>query len=211
MGTLERIEVAWSVQTYANLYRTTSWKTSPAEGGGPLFAFASHALYYLEWFSGPIASLRCRCERSPQDPREVDTQVFLDARFQTGATARVRIDTDATLRQEHSLRFQSGEGTLILQNTSKDYIQGFRLYAQPTGGSDFIERIPSSVWEVNFPVCTDGRILATGSLAQRLVQWVQGRSVSQPDFSAGHRVQQLLSLAAQSHLSGGVWEDVHTF
>src|SRR5208282_5879774 len=54
VGTLERLEVVWSVQTYANRHRTTSWKTNPAKGGGPLFAFASHTLFYLEWFAGPI-------------------------------------------------------------------------------------------------------------------------------------------------------------
>lgn len=210
VGTLERLEVIWSVQTYANRHRTTSWKTNPAEGGGPLFAFASHTLFYLEWFAGPIVSISCKCERSSQDPREVDTRVLLDARFRSGAVAATRIDTDNALHQEHSLSFQGSGGALSLKNTGKDYIQGFQLHARPFASDDFVEIFPASGWDVNFPSSADGRILAVGSLARRLVQWVQGQGATKPDFSAGHRVQQLLSIAEQSHKSGGAWQDVPT-
>jgi hypothetical protein len=172
-----------------------------------LFAFASHTLFYLEWFAGPIVSLSCRCEKSAQDPRGVETQVLLDTRFQSGATSATRIDTDDALRQEHSLSFQGGGGVLSLKNTGKDYIQGFQLFSRPSG-RELTEIFPATGWDVDFPENSDGRVLAVGSVARRLVQWVKGQGASRPDFSAGHRVQQLLFLAEQSHKSGGAWQDV---
>jgi predicted dehydrogenase len=173
-----------------------------------LFAFASHALYYLQWFAGPMVSLRCRCDRSPQDPREVDTLVLLDARFRSGVTAGVRVDTDNALRQEHSLCFKAGDGTILLKNTGKDYIHGFKLYMRRNRDGDFSEIFPSSGWDVKLSDSGDGRILAVGSLAKRLVQWVQGQGSSQPDFAAAHQVQLLLSLADHSNSNGGTWLDV---
>jgi len=210
IGTLERLEVVWTTQTYANRNRTLSWKTNNDQGGGPLFSFASHSLYYLEWLAGPIAALRCRCDRSPQDARGVDTSVFLEARLGSGAVASLRIDTDDALKTEHRLRFQGNGGNLILQNTGKDYIQGFQLLIRRNSDKEFTEVQPSAGWDANPGFAEDGRLLAVGSLARRLVQWVQGEPASQPDFTAGHQVQQLLALALDSHSKGGTWEVVNS-
>ena len=86
VGRLRHVAVNWNVENVSTRLRLKNWKTSGADGGGALGNLASHSLYYLEWFCGPIAGLSARLAGLPDDP-SFETGVTLAATFNPARSA----------------------------------------------------------------------------------------------------------------------------
>lgn len=214
IGSIERVDVVWTTQTYANRERLSSWKTSTAAGGGGLSAFASHVFYNLDWFladsEGRCVALRTILGRGKGDAREdTDTWVHLEVRYQSGCIATLRLDTDQPLGIEHSWNFKGASGNLKLSNLTRDYIDGFQIECEERlgGGKHTVEI--SEIWGAGVPEnVSDGRIRAVARLANRLVNWRKSGVASQPDIQAGSAVQTFIDAALDSHHRGGSWVSI---
>ncbi len=197
IGAIQRIDVRWVRQIYLNKTRTTSWKTQTAAGGGVLHPFVSHVFYYLEWLAGPITATSCHLSCAPGDTREdMDSIAMLDLQFQSGALAKVIVDTDEPNSVEHTVQIRGSQGTLRLQNMTEDYIDGFSMGFQESFQST-AELVP--------PMMGGGRVAAVSSLANRLIHWRQAGVRSVPDLGSGHRVQRLIEASLTSHRRDGAW------
>src|SRR6185503_6034377 len=67
IGALRHVVLQWHVENRAIQMRMRNWKTLSDDGGGVLGNFISHCFHYLEWFSGPMASLTARLSGLPGD------------------------------------------------------------------------------------------------------------------------------------------------
>jgi predicted dehydrogenase len=203
LGELRHVSVTWQVESYANRARLETWKTDIASGGGALFNFVSHSLHYLEWFLGPIRGLSARVAGMPNDTRSNDTFVAMAFEFACGAAGSLTMSTAAYLGSGHRLEFYGEHGTLVLLNTTADYMRGFSLFAG--------RRPDQTLTAIETPSCgedrwADGRVLPTSRLAKRFLDWVDGGPPAEPNFAAGLRVQVLLDAARRSHITGQ-WTD----
>jgi len=195
IGNLRHISVVWNVETYANKMGIASWKTRFEEGGGALLAFVSHVFYYLEWMCGKIERLSAHLARFKNAPGTGDTLVSLQLMLESSVPVSVLVSTHSFLGNGHRLEFYGDKGTLILDNSSMDYVNGFRLFKGARGVGKFKEM---QIKSKKVPV-SDGRIVAVSSLVNRLVGWIETKKRQSPNFSDGVRVQDLIELAKKSH------------
>ena len=131
MGALRHIEVIWNIENYSNRARLDNWKTQ-SEGGGALYNFVSHVFYYLSWFVGePIIGLSATLTKAPTDPRGGDTLDAITVRFAHGLAGVVSVSNHAFMGSGHRITFYGDDATLVLENTTKDYMSGFTVrYAE---------------------------------------------------------------------------------
>ncbi len=197
IGRLRHIEVNWNVETYANRNHLTNWKTQ-SEGGGTLYNFGPHVFYNLEWFAQQqVHYITARLGKAPSDPREGDTVNHIAAELDDGLLASVTVSAHSYLGSGHRWAFYGDDGTLILNNPTRDYIHGFTL--------NMATRHDDALRPVAFPAddtTTDGRRLATGRVVEQFVAAVAGEAATYPMIADGIRVQIYLRTAQQSHQQG---------
>jgi len=198
LGKLRHAVVSWRMESYALAHGLESWKTRSAEGGGTLSNFASHSLYYLEWLLGPVTRLAARLT-----PREAAGEVRVDAWLElaSGCSVGLSVAADAFLGPGHRLEIYGEQGTLLLENCTTDYVNGFALSVgtRETGGlaTRPTERFPH----------VDGRIGAASSIVRRFIDAILANTTVDPNLAHGLRVQQLMAAARAADRSG-CWQSV---
>lgn len=198
IGNLRHIAVAWNVETYANRMGLDSWKTRTEAGGGTLYAFVSHCFYYLEWLAGPIQRLTCRLFRAPSDTRPGDTLATLSLELASGVPVSLTISSHAFLGNGHRIEFYGDAGTLVLDNSTSDYVNGFQLLY---GTRDSNQLQPVDCAKPSTEI-KDGRLLVVSRLVNRFIDWCTADVPAIPNFQDGLRVQRLLEAAKHSDASG---------
>jgi predicted dehydrogenase len=200
IGRLRHVAVNWNVENASTRLRLKNWKTSGDDGGGALGNFGSHSLHYLEWFAGPVANLSARLSGLPDDP-SFETNVVLDVAFRSGASGIFAMSCASYLGTGHRLEFYGEEGTLVLANSTADYMRGFAVsYARRPAAALAHVAIEDDPIDRQFP--NEGRIAPVSRLASRFLDAIERRAPVTPGFAEGYRVQELLDAVRQSHAQG---------
>jgi predicted dehydrogenase len=199
IGRLRHVVVTWNVENQSTKLRLKNWKTSGASGGGALGNLASHSLHYFEWFCGPVSELSARLASLPDDPA-LETTVMLSLAFGSGATGSLSVSSAAYLGSGHRLELYGDDGTLVLANSTSDYMRGFTLShaRRPAAVLETVAIDPDPL-DLKSP---DGRIAPVSRLATRFLDAIEARKSVQPGFAEGYRVQVLLDAARRSHALG---------
>jgi predicted dehydrogenase len=202
IGRLRHVAVHWHTENRAIQMRMRNWKTTGDDGGGVLGNFISHCFHYLEWFCGPVARLNARLAGLPGD-ESLQTTVAMAIEFERGQLASLSMSCASFLGSGHRIEFYGEDGTLMLVNTSADYMRGFELWhgRRPV---EALERI--AVEDPVDALFDDGRIAPVSRLAKLFIDAIESGGRAQPDFAAGFRVQQLIDAAQRSHRQGEMIE-----
>jgi predicted dehydrogenase len=199
LGRLRHVLVTWSVENRAVREHLQSWKTADRDGGGVLGNFTSHCFYYLEWFCGPIAALSARLFPLPGSNPPVDATAVIGIEFVNGAAGSLAVSCASYLGSGHRIELYGEDGTLLLVNTTADYMRGFELW-HARRPATALERIAAGdPLDAQF---ADGRIAPVSRLAMRFLDAVGGASRPAPSFQDGLRVQELIDAAQRSHSAG---------
>jgi len=199
IGDLRHVVVNWQIENYTNRARIDNWKSSSSQGGGTLSNFVSHSVHYLEWFVGPIARLYAHLFHLPNDPRSGDSTVSVIVEFRGGPAGMLTMSAAACPGSGHKIEFYGEDGSLILENPSKDYMRGFRLVYSHRRDTE------TKVLTASDPEddeSKDGRILPVSRLMRRFFDWIERGKPALPDFRDGLRVQKLIAAARTSHQDG---------
>jgi predicted dehydrogenase len=196
IGQLRHFFITWNFENRATELRLRHWKTSAADGGGTLGNIASHAMYYIEWFCGPINELTARLSCLPDDP-ELEVNVMMSFSFPSGASGSLTISSASFLGSGHRLEFYGEDGTLVLANPTTDYMRGFTIHhaSRPAAALKAVPVDPDPL-DANAP---DGRIAPVSRLASRFLDAIERRQPATPSLTEGYRVQLLLDAARRSH------------
>lgn len=202
IGPLRHIAVNWYVETYASRMRLNSWKNDPAAGGGTLNSFVSHVFHYIEWFAGKIEALSVHLCHAPGDSSTSDTLIVAVLLLESGVPVAVSVSSNAFLGNGHRVAFYGSDGTLILENNTADYANGFQLHCgiRLTGRLERVEVDAADAGQAD----EDGRVPLVTRLATRFVHWIHQGVPAKPDFADGLRVQRLIA-AAQRSQELGTW------
>ncbi len=198
LGRLRHVVVTWQLESYANRMRLPSWKADQQSGGGSLFNFVSHSLDYLEHLVGPIEGLSARLVGIPGDDRPNDAFVAITFDISGGVAGSLTMSAAAYKGSGHRIEIYGEDGALVLENTSPDYMRGFRLMQAVRPGELTRVEVSSSdpdPW-------SDGRILPVSRLVRRFADWIEHARKAKSDFSAGLRVQILLEAVTLAHRTG---------
>jgi predicted dehydrogenase len=202
IGHLRHVAVHWHTENRAIQMRMRNWKTTSDDGGGVLGNFISHCFHYLEWFCGPVARLNARLAGLPSD-ESLQTTVATAIEFERGQLASLSMSCASFLGSGHRIEFYGEDGTLMLINTSADYMRGFELWhaKRPAAALESI-----AVEDPADALFADGRTAPVSRLAKLFIDAVESGGSAQPDFAAGFRVQQLIDAAQRSHRQGEMIE-----
>ena len=195
IGRIKTIEVSWHVLIYANRMRLKNWKTDAARGGGALFNFVSHVFHYLELIGGRINRISAHLHSTRVDAPQGDTLVQAMVEFESGATGSIAVNTDTGPTNIHRVAFYGDKGTILLENQSKDYIDGFRLW-HGRRDQDTMQLVESRARNES---AEDGRSVATSRLVRLFVDSIESGVATGPTFEDALRVQRLLDAARRSH------------
>lgn len=168
LGPLRKVALTWHVETLAYREKRESWKVTAAQGGGALHLFGSHVFDSLAWIFGTPTLESARLGLSP--PERGDARVEAWLKLPDGTAASVSIAADAFCGVGHRLEVYGDDGTLLLDNPTSDYVNGFRL--------SVASRKSSRLEEVVAPVTTgaDGRVTAVGTLVSKILDDVERRA-----------------------------------
>lgn len=198
LGKLRHAALTWRVETHAFAYGLNSWKTRNADGGGALGNFMSHSLYYLEWLLGSFTRVAARLGRGRGAG---DSRV--DAWFEAaeGFPVTVAIANDAFRGSGHRLEIYGEQGTLVLNNPTSDYVNGFEL-SLATRADDGFSAEPGEEFANG-----DGRIGAVSAIVRRFVDGVLSGRPVKPNLADGVRVQRLIEKVRLAD-EAGCWQSV---
>lgn len=195
IGRLLHVTVTWHVENYATRMRLHNWKTQRADGGGVLGNFISHCFHYLEWFCGPIAGLSARLSGLPGNP-DFESTATLAITFASGASCGLVMSTASYLGSGHRVEFYGEDGTLMLTNTTADYMRGFELFTGKRPAAKLQQVEAADPTDTQYP---DGRIAPVSRLVKRFIDAVENGTPAFPGFAEGLRVQSLIEAARRSH------------
>jgi predicted dehydrogenase len=196
LGRVRSALVSWQFESYTNRLGLRSWKTRTELGGGVVNLYVSHTLHYVEWLLGPIQSLSARLfplNEASHDPRG-ETLAVITLRLGDGTPVSITVNSQALLGTGHRVELYGDEGTLLLHNSTSDYMKGFRL---SSGRRTETQLAPIPLPEPA-PIEGDSRILPVSRLIERFVTWVEQGIPSRPTIEDGYRVQRLLEATHDS-------------
>jgi predicted dehydrogenase len=177
----------WRTETYASRTNAPTWKNRPDEGGGVLGNFVSHVAYNIEWLLGGIREFEgLVCPRDRRWGRAIDGVV----RLENGVVGNLSVSSDAFLGSGHLVEIYGDEGTLVLQNSTSDYVTGFRL-SLGTRASGALACVAGE----DAGGGVDGRLAPVSQLVRRFIDAIHGGGAMTPNLADGVRVQELLALA----------------
>lgn len=200
LGGLRHAAITWCVETYAYRNGTRNWKTTGQ--GGTLSNFVSHTLYYVEWLLGGISRLSARLRPAPTEQRgEARVDAWLE--MESGLPLTLSVAADSFLGTGHRVEVYGELGTLVLSNTTADYVNGFELW---TGTRQEAE-LQCQGGRTDSPA--DGRITAAAAIAGRLIDSIATGAEMIPGVQQGLRVQFLMQ-AMRAADASGQWQTIPT-
>jgi predicted dehydrogenase len=191
IGPLRHAIVSWHVETWAYRGGPATWKLASEHGGGTLSSFVSHVFHYVEWFFGPTRRIAARL--LPDAAGDAVALVWLE--LDSGAPVSIAVSANAPAGSGHRIEIYGETGSLILENTGKDYARGFGLTFRNREG--LVEQLPPEPQSLE-----DGRIEAGARLVTRFLDAALGGPMCRPGLEEGLRVQHLIEAARRSDAEG---------
>lgn len=200
LGDLRHIQVTWLNESWVHRSGTWSWKTDARRDGGVLNLFGAHVLYLMEWLVGPVVALcarldsRVTAQLKPNDgARAAEDLVHAMFDHASGAVTSITIGNANPGLTAHRWTVVGSAGTAVIDNSTRDYMGGFRLVATSASGE--------LLSDVSEPVSDgDGRLPPFRRLAERFVAAVRAGTTCYPGFGEGARVQLLVDAVRQAAL-----------
>ncbi len=201
LGTLRHVVVTWNVENYATRMRLKNWKTTGGQGGGVVGNLCSHSFYYLENFCGPMRDIAANLFGLPDEDRgnASESTAVITGSFQSGASYSLTVSAASYLGSGHRIEFYGEDGTLVLVNTTTDYMRGFKLFHARRPATS-LEQIEAKEEE---DIHADGRIAPVSRLARRFFDAIENGGAMTPGLTEGLRVDRLISWARFSHTISG--------
>jgi predicted dehydrogenase len=196
MDKIIKINVSWVFLSYDLKNQIKSWKTDVKQGGGALSHFFSHTFYYLEYFMGNIANLKCNFSSSEKSLNKGETCIDMDIIFENSCLGNVHMDIAYTGKRKHIIEFHSEKETMTLVNKTDSFVDGFELTTNTIKETQKIKMNDTS--NINLNDSEDSRIKLIMPIAQRFINWCNTGIPAKPDFQDGLRVQKLIEMARKS-------------
>jgi predicted dehydrogenase len=192
LGFIRHISVNWTAGTRAIKNHTKTWKTT-AEQGGILALFVSHSLHYVEWFLGPLLSLSAHIN----DRAGTETIVLIQGKYESGALLSLTVCGHAFPGAGHRIEMFGDKGSLILENSSPDFMPAFSLRYGERDDKELREIVPAMSRSDN---AMDGQVIVLSRVVRRFLDCLSDRSLAcWPDIASAFRAQMLMEAVLKSH------------
>lgn len=182
IGTPMHIDADWIFLSHDHRHDQTTWRTDSEAGGGALAHFGSHMIYYLQWFFGPIASVKAHIDRPSDYKHSGDTLATMLLSFKNGKSGTLTVSSASPTTPRHLVQILGTKGSLMLSNTSSGPVS-FTLQSK-----DCVMSEPEQSG-------VDSRVPAASRLVRRFIDWILTGKPTRPSFRDGYEVQRIIELA----------------
>lgn len=198
IGKINLVKIEWNFLSFDIKNNLKSWKLASNKGGGALSFYFSHVFYYLEFFLGRIKNIDCKLTYLENDSTNIEKKINMDIVFKNGCICNAYMDISFTGKKKHSIHFSGENGSLILENSTNDFVDGFELIFRKSEQTNFFSEQSSN--EDN-DILEDSRVKYVTSIAEKFITWCNSGVNAKPNFQDGLRVQELIELARNSNNS----------
>ena len=192
-GRLIHVSANWDFLSFDIKNKVSSWKTDVSEGGGALSFYFSHALYYLEYYVGEIATIKSEFFHSKKSINKAEVGVNLLLKFKNGVSGNAHVSCNSRNLNEHQVVFTCEKGEIILENNGV-VIDNFTLTIYKGRKKEVIK---SNDLTIN---SEDERVKIVRKLAKRFVEACVQHKQMIPSFREGLRVQELIEKIRKSQI-----------
>ncbi len=131
---------------------------------------------------------------------DLQTTAAMALDFESGAIASLSMSCASYLGGGHRVEFYGEDGTLMLINSTSDYMRGFELLHARRPAEALTAVVVDDSARRAIP--DDGRIAPVARLAKLFFDAIENGGTARPGFAEGFRVQQLIDAAQRSHRDG---------
>jgi predicted dehydrogenase len=192
IGAVRHIEISWLNESWAHRGSVWSWKTDSRRHGGVLNLLGTHVLYLVELLVGPISGVSARLDSRATDQLipspgffAAEDLVHATLEHDCGVVTSMTIGNANPGLASHRWTVVGTQGSAVLENATRDYIDGFTLATHKSGGKVLLEKSETRG-------AGDGRLQPVTRLAARFVEAIRTGAQCVPGFSHGARVQFLV-------------------
>ena len=160
---------------------STNWKEHHSKGGGIMFNFVCHAIYYLELLFGKIRSTKSKISiKESKKIKTVDSIIY----FESGLTAKLVIkigELNKKIKPIHQIKILSNKGNYILKTELDSLNDKFEL-------NKFNKTLFKNKFDNN-----DFRIDPTFQNSKKFSTWILNRKKQIPNFFNAQRIHFIIN------------------
>ena len=173
---INKIDLDWIVN--ARKKSKINWKEDFKSGGGIIFNYACHAIYYLEFLFGKIASTKSNISLGKQDNLN---SVFY---FKSGLSANLKVKSiskNMDIRPKHQLRIIANKNVYFLKSKINNLSDQFEVVKN---GNYLFKNKDSN---------KDFRIKPTFKNSKKFSYWILKKKIQKPNFFDGQRIHLIIN------------------
>jgi len=119
-----KVNVKWHFKAYHFKNKINTWKTDIKHGGGIYYFYLIHVISYINFFFGTIDKIKSKKEK--KNKHIYGCQIELQ--LKNGIKVSLDFNSNSNKsRNIHSINVLTKKSSLLLRNTSKDFVNGFKI------------------------------------------------------------------------------------
>lgn len=185
-GDLNHISVSWDFLSYDIKNKISSWKTDEKQGGGALSFYASHVLYYIEYFAGEITQAKTVLSYVDVSKNGGNTAVDIVFTCKNNISGNMHVSCNSPGLSKHRITFTCEKGVLVLESNA-GVTENFALTVYSEKGEKLL-----NVKKDKSIVGEDERVRVVKKLAKKFINGCKTSNQVTPSFKEGLRVQSLI-------------------
>ena len=183
---INKIHLNWFIDI--NKRSSENWKANHSKGGGIIFNYVCHAIYYLEFLFGKIASIQTNIFlRKKSEVKILEGIVFFD----NGLSAQLNVKVGSIKKNfnpVHQLKILSDKKTYILETNLNSLSDKFKLITFDKSSNKMDKTSFKSEKNRN-----DFRIIPTFKNSKKFSTWILKDKIQTPNFFNAQRVHLIIN------------------
>lgn len=183
---INRIYLNWFIDIKKR--SKTNWKESHLKGGGIIFNYVCHAIYYLEFLFGKIASIQTNIFFKKTDKIKTVKGIIF---FKNGLSTQLNVKVGSIkerYRPVHQLKILSDKKTYILETDLNSLSDKFKLITFGKNSNKL-----NKILFKNEKNQDDFRIRPTLNNSKKFSSWILKGKTQTPNFFDGQRVHWIIN------------------
>lgn len=173
------------------------WKNLHSKGGGILFNYTCHSIFYLEFLFGKIKFLESRIIYNKKNHAN-RVYCILTFKDKLKVELNIKIDFDNNnFETKHEIEVKNKDGSLLLSTAMENLTKTFDIKLVKKNYSKILFRPKKSK--------KDFRILPSFENSKRFAEWILENKKSSPNFSDAKRVHMIIDKMIKSSKNSKIY------
>ena len=188
---INKIDINW----FMNLKKSGStWKNNHNDGGGIMFNYVCHVIYYLEFLFGKITSTKSNIfSNTKENINSLNSIVF----FKSGLSAKLKVKVclkNFTVKPIHQIKIISDKNVYLLRSDINSLFDQFEVIKIYKSSKKYLFKNKNNT--------TDFRIKPTFINSKKFSSWILKGKKQKPNFFDAQRIHLIIDQMLRSSNQG---------